>query len=708
MDLGNKTQFVFRPDYQDAGVKHLNIKIKDGQFSSQNYRVTLNIQNTNRKPFFDNNETIAVAEKQKPAKKGFLTIVDYDADDKVEEVQIGALPPNFTVERVPGESIIAYELQPDWDQQGTYNIPVGLYDGHDWLTENMVIVVQNVNRMPEIRDSYRVSVLENQLVTYTVTVYDPDGDPLELDFRGFPFPAGVLSSRNVDAYTAEFTVWARPGFVSSNLNTYDLGLFDTYDLKMDFQRFDIGQDTEAPLPDFAETPASATYAWTYPYLFTVRDNVWAAINVKVYRGEELLADTAQTTNTFALETPLTIGQNALRFVFTDGAGNARELTNTIALENIGYIDPGTGIYVEIPVGAYALNKQALLAKKDTVNLVNENWQAGHLPYAIARFSTPSFVAEFDPAKLTAPLSGWTTLNVPARFIVKVPKAVNENQKVNPALWDPVEQKWLAHTAKRLTPEEFGVLPIPAASFNLADDEELICFESPALGLFSLMLYETEERPQIRLINTEDYYDVGQNKVLFTVKGNYLRLENLRLWLNGVTLNPALDMDQYMDNFSLQSGEAGASQNAALEYDPKRSLFTVAAEGFTEGNNILRVQAENLVHTAAAEFSLPVNTTKLAVREVYAYPNPAREAGEQMIRFSCILSKAADITIRIYTNQGHLVKELRQDGQVGFNAVPWDGRDKYDNQTANGMYLYVITIDDGDTKIIQKKKAGILL
>ncbi|GBR76173.1 hypothetical protein NO2_0769 [Candidatus Termititenax persephonae] len=707
MSLGAKTQFVYRPGYQDAGVRLLRIDIKDGPLSVQTRTITLNIQNTNRKPFIDNNEVITVAEKQKPPKLGALTIIDYDQDDAVQDVRLLNVPPNFNLERVPGKPIISYEISPDWPQQGTHNILAEIYDGQEWVTENIVVFVQNVNRLPEIKNAAVVNVLENQLVTYSLTVYDPDGDPLDLDFSQFPCPAGVSSSENIDAYTRKFVVWTRPGFVSQSLNLYDLGLWDTYDLKMDFQRFKIDPDTVPPTVSLARTPALATYAFNYPYYFTAQDNVWTTLNVRVYRDGELIMDTLQTTRDIVLAVPLTENRNELLFVFADGAGNAKELTRAIDLASIGQLDQNLGIYVELPIGAYALNEKILLSKAEPAKLLEANWQAGQLPYSIAEFTEMAFLSTFAAAKLSTPLDDLTLLNVPARFVLKMP-ITNVNQKINPVIWDNLGQSWLAHTARRLTPEEFGGLAIPTAAFNLQADEELIYFESPALGLISLMLFETTERPQIRLVNTEDYYAVGQNKILFTLQGNYLRLENTKMWLNGVTLNPALKMDKYMDNFAALSAGAVATANALLEYDSVRRLFTLTAEGFVEGNNVLRVRAENLVHAAEANFNLEVNTRRLEVREIYAYPNPAREAGEQMLRFSCILSKPADINIRIYTNQGHLVKELQYSGQIGFNAVPWDGQDRYNNQTANGMYLYVITIDDGDTKIIQKKKVGVLL
>ena len=705
MNLGSKNQFLWRPGYKDAGTKNLEIKIKDGQYSVRTQVITFNIENTNRKSFIVSNNPVYVAEGQTPPLIGAFAIMDYDEDDEIKEIRILNLPLNFNIQRVSGKPIISYELQPDYGQNGTYNITVLIYDGHEWATENIMIYVQRVNRPAVVFNPQRIKVLENQLVTCSIDIYDADGDPVSLDFSKFPFPVEVISTENRGGNVTRFYIWIRPGFVETNYQSYILGIYDTWDLNMADQQFDIGKDTIPPNAAYARPPDSSTYAQNYRYYFTVNDNVWTTINVQVYRGTDLILDETHITNNISVSPPLLPGLNNLRFVFTDGVGNSSELLNTIKLENISRYDTSLGIYVEIPIGAYAVDAPVFMAKQNPADLINMEWQASHMPYSIAQFSTPSFLATFDGTKLSTPLNDWTTLNVPAKFVVKVQKLSDNNQKLNPVVWDNVNKKWLAHTAKRLTPEQFGELKVPLSVFNVSATEELLYFESPVLGLFSIMLFETTERPQIRLVHTEDYYDIGVNKINFTIKGNYLRLENTKLWLNGTTLNYEFKADKYMDNIVVLST---TTSNTVLEYDPRYNLYAIAVSNFQEGINTLRVQAENLVHVADADMSLEVNTRKLNVREIYAYPNPARKSGEEMIRFSCILSKPADINIRIYTNQGRLVKELKQNGKVGFNAVPWDGKDGFNNQTANGMYLYVITIEDGDNKIMQRKKVGILL
>lgn len=709
MDLGAESQFFFRPDYKDAGTRKLNILVKNGGKSVQAYSITVNVLDTNRKPMVQDKVIVATENKNI---NGLINIIDYD-NDAIQSIQILNAPANFNFGIIAAQALITYNITPNYDQQGTWNIPVRLYDGKDWATSNIKMFVKNVNRLPGRVNETTVNVLENQLLKYTIDIYDPDqNDTISLNFSQFPWPAGVISSQKIGGNITRFQVWIRPGFVDTNLKTYRVELSDFTDIVAFDQKFDIRPDTVPPNAVWSKPPTASTNVYGYSFYINVSDNVWSTINVKVYRDTDLLTENNFTTNNIVLAQTLAYGLNNFRFVFTDGVNNKKEITHSIKLENVAHIDPITGIYVELPVGAYNTLLPLLMATQNVPYLVSSNWEAGYLPYSIAQFSDKCFLSTFDSSKLLTPLNDLTSLNASVKYALKMPKLANNNQKINPVIWDSVNKKWLAHTAKRLTPEEFGPLLVPTAAFNINANEELIYFESPVLGLNSMMIFETSERPQVKLVNPDDYYAVGQNKILFTVKGNYLRLENTKMYLNGVTLNPRLVMDKYMDNFttlSIQSAEVvQSSGNAVIEYDPSRSLFILTVDGFHQGDNSFRVDAENLVHQTSSYFILAVNSGELDVKEIYAYPNPARETGDQMIRFSCILSKPADINIRIYTNQGHLIKELNQDGQVGFNAVPWDGKDRYDNQVANGMYLYVITIDDGDKKVIQKKKVGILL
>ena len=75
---------------------------------------------------------------------------------------------------------------------------------------------------------------------------------------------------------------------------------------------------------------------------------------------------------------------------------------------------------------------------------------------------------------------------------------------------------------------------------------------------------------------------------------------------------------------------------------------------------------------------------LDVSDPLNFPNPFSET----TTFVYTLSVAADVTITIYTLNGVKVRILEAVAdQAGFQRLPWNGRDEFGDQIANGAYLY---------------------
>ena len=76
-----------------------------------------------------------------------------------------------------------------------------------------------------------------------------------------------------------------------------------------------------------------------------------------------------------------------------------------------------------------------------------------------------------------------------------------------------------------------------------------------------------------------------------------------------------------------------------------------------------------------------------------YPNPVKSH----CRFTFMLSRQADVRVRVYSMAGRLVRDLGfRPGDFGYNDVEWDGRDGDGNLPANGVYLFALTaqVDEG--------------
>lgn len=71
-----------------------------------------------------------------------------------------------------------------------------------------------------------------------------------------------------------------------------------------------------------------------------------------------------------------------------------------------------------------------------------------------------------------------------------------------------------------------------------------------------------------------------------------------------------------------------------------------------------------------------------------YPNPFNRE----TKITCELTGAADeMTVKIYSLSGRLVREFTEPARAGFTMIPWDGRDRDGDEVANGVYYCKIRV-----------------
>lgn len=85
---------------------------------------------------------------------------------------------------------------------------------------------------------------------------------------------------------------------------------------------------------------------------------------------------------------------------------------------------------------------------------------------------------------------------------------------------------------------------------------------------------------------------------------------------------------------------------------------------------------------------------LLLEQPLNHPNPFRDETS----FTFILSKPAQVTIKIYTVAGKLIRILHFQGNTGYNICAWDGQDQMGDPLSNGAYLYKIIAKDGDQQV----------
>ncbi len=114
------------------------------------------------------------------------------------------------------------------------------------------------------------------------------------------------------------------------------------------------------------------------------------------------------------------------------------------------------------------------------------------------------------------------------------------------------------------------------------------------------------------------------------------------------------------------------------------LLSYPLAELSEGPHTLQLIAFdnfNLPSVATTEF-LVKEAGELAIERFLIYPNPMQTSTS----FTFMLSQDCELTIDIYSVTGKKVHSLQASGRQGFNAIPWDGRDKRGDRFANNTYF----------------------
>jgi flagellar hook assembly protein FlgD len=89
--------------------------------------------------------------------------------------------------------------------------------------------------------------------------------------------------------------------------------------------------------------------------------------------------------------------------------------------------------------------------------------------------------------------------------------------------------------------------------------------------------------------------------------------------------------------------------------------------------------------------------KQVIEDLYPYPNPMSEHTTFAFRVKGGRNETLrNFRLRIYTLSGQLVRELdatdlKHPLRVGWNQLPWNGRDADGDRVATGVYLYRVRV-----------------
>ncbi|MCP4724974.1 MAG: type IX secretion system sortase PorU [bacterium] len=121
--------------------------------------------------------------------------------------------------------------------------------------------------------------------------------------------------------------------------------------------------------------------------------------------------------------------------------------------------------------------------------------------------------------------------------------------------------------------------------------------------------------------------------------------------------------------------------------------TITVRAWDSFNNSTRFSG--IVHVSSENI--------LIIEKVMNYPNPFND----MTQFTCQINTSAEITIKIFTLRGRLIKILdnQHTGNSSFFVSDtWDGRDEDGDPVANGTYLYKLIVNadiNGERQQVEK-------
>jgi len=93
---------------------------------------------------------------------------------------------------------------------------------------------------------------------------------------------------------------------------------------------------------------------------------------------------------------------------------------------------------------------------------------------------------------------------------------------------------------------------------------------------------------------------------------------------------------------------------------------------------------------------------IGIANFLVYPNPVVDAGSVWFTFD--LSNAGTVSLKIFTIAGRLIKTIDNvQGIAGYNQITWNGRDEYEDDISNGVYLVKAFVQgtNGTDEIVEK-------
>ena len=265
------SQGKWKTTYSDEGTYIINLQAYDGEFT-ENFRIEVEVAHTNEPPRItesfseiasstDDIQNVEVMEGE--SLSYFIAAVDEDGNDISYEWFFNDNPISQEKE---GEIYFSY------DDSGEHTLRVIISDGEKKIENNWNILVENVNRKPEL-ELLPMTVYENDKISLDVPETDIDGDLLTYTFESPLDEQGEWETTLEDSGKYELEVTASDGNLSETstlqITVLNVDRVPTLNLPAEVrakegEEFLLTIDSEDPDEDeleitFSNLPDDATY-----------------------------------------------------------------------------------------------------------------------------------------------------------------------------------------------------------------------------------------------------------------------------------------------------------------------------------------------------------------------------------------------------------------------------------------------------------------
>ena len=178
----------------------------------------------------------------------------------------------------------------------------------------------------------------------------------------------------------------------------------------------------------------------------------------------------------------------------------------------------------------------------------------------------------------------------------------------------------------------------------------------------------------------------------------IELSSIRLFLNDKKFTISSPEVSFILNDEAEGlathGTAEVPRGDIGNDNPAREVYVQFRPILQPSRYTLRVEATNIAGQEGSAYFRFLVAAELNIEKIINYPNPMKDRTD----FTFILSKPAEVTIKIYTVTGRLIKTLKKSASASYNEIFWDGTDEDGHKVANGVYLYKVIAENGEGKI----------